>query len=91
MGGAPIQNSDSENLAYPPTLEVDMKINTKDRKSLYLRIHYAHGETEEGEEFDIDFNINNSCLIFTFPEAIYTVSTKDILEDVLEFRRDQKE
>lgn len=66
-----------------------MKITKRDRDSYYLRTHYASGTMEDGTEFDVDFNINNSCIIFTFPEAIYTVATQTILEEVIAARKDK--
>ncbi len=63
-----------------------MKIIKRDRESLFLRTAYAHGTMEDGTEFNVDFNINMSCMILTFPEAIYTVPTQGILEEVIAAR-----
>jgi hypothetical protein len=64
-----------------------IEIETNDRKSLYLREHIASGETDDGETFEVDVNINHSCMIFTFPEAIYTIGTHAMVDAVLEHRK----
>ena len=64
-----------------------MNINKHPRESYFLKQHIASGEMGEGEKFEVDINITMQSYIFTFPEAIYTVGFRDILGEVMEFRK----
>lgn len=63
-----------------------MEIIRHDRKSYYLKTHYADGTLEDGTEFTVAHNINMGSIIITFPEAIYTVSTQVIITEVIDAR-----
>ena len=62
------------------------KIKKHGRKTMFLRTELATGEAE-GKKFEMAMNIDNKCLIWTFPEAIYTVGAFGLTEEVLNFRK----
>ena len=77
-----------------------MIIKKHDRDSYYLRQALAHGETDDGDEFTVAINIDGGCLVFTFPEAAYTIELNTLVyaaglntlvEEVLEFRKTNTE
>ena len=71
-----------------------MKIKKHDSDTLWLRTQIATGglgKDGTGEKFEVAINIDNSCMIFIFPEATYTVSIHAMLEEVLAQRRQDLE
>jgi hypothetical protein len=67
-----------------------LEIETHEKNTLWLRTELAAGETAKGEQFSISLNIDNSCLIFMFPEATYTVCLHALMDTVMGFRQEQQ-
>jgi hypothetical protein len=65
-----------------------LKITKRDKKTMFLRTELASGEIE-GEKFEVAMNIDGKALIYTFPEAIYTVNLYDLTDEVLKFRKEE--
>lgn len=65
------------------------KIKRYDEKAMFLRQSLADGEVD-GEKFDLSININGDCVIWYFHNEgrYYTVSTRDLTEEVLRFREE---
>jgi len=68
-----------------------MDIKRHDTTTLWLRTELASGETAKGEKFSASLNIDNSCLIFMFPEATYTIGLKTLVDAVMDFRTKERE
>lgn len=65
------------------------KIKRYGEKAMFLRQSLADGEVD-GEKFDMSININGDCLIWYFHDEAryYTISTRDLTEAVLQFRKE---
>ena len=67
-----------------------LKIVKRDKNTMFLRTQLASGEIDK-EKFEVALNIDGKAIIYTFPEAIYTVNLFDLTDEVLKFRTEQKQ
>ena len=63
-----------------------MEIKTFEPDTLFLRTHMAEVELESGEKIDISMNCDGGSILFHFPDAIYMVTLRAMMDRVLAYR-----